>query len=64
MADATGAPHGRRFGGLVVLFLGLLGVFSALTLTAEGKSGWAASAAIVGVVLVGVGLKLLPRSTP
>ena len=54
-------PHLRRYAGLTVLFVGLLGLFSMFTLAAQGKAGWALTAALVGIALAIGGLRLLAR---
>ena len=48
-------PHVRRFVGLAVLFIGLLGIFM------RRKGGWALLAALAGVSLGIGGLSLLAR---
>lgn len=53
--------HVRRFGGMTAVFLGLAGVFSALTLSGLGSHGWASVAVIGGVLVTSVGLSSLPR---
>jgi predicted membrane channel-forming protein YqfA (hemolysin III family) len=56
-------PHLRRFTGLTVLFLGLLGLFSTLTLASQDKVGWAVLTAVGGVVFSVAGLRLLARES-
>jgi hypothetical protein len=57
-------PHLRRFAGLTVLFLGLLGMFATLTLAAQGKGRWVVFSALVGISLALGGLRLLDRGSP
>ncbi len=54
--------HARRLVGLTTVFLGLLGVFSSLTLAALSRPGLSAAFAAGGVVLAILGLRLLPGS--
>ena len=56
-------PHVRRFLGLTILFIGLLGIFSTLALAAQGKSGWAMLSVLAGVALGIAGLRLLARGS-
>jgi hypothetical protein len=56
-------PHARRFAGLTLLFLGLVGVFATLTLAAQGKAGWAVLTVLAGIVVAIGGLRLLARES-
>ncbi len=54
--------HARRLGGLTMVFIGLLGVFSSLTLAALSRPGLSVAFALGGVILAILGLRLLPGS--
>ena len=56
-------PHVRRFAGLTSLFVGLLGVFSMLTLAAQDRAMWAVLSAVAGLALAIGGLRLLARGS-
>lgn len=56
-------PHVRRLVGLTTAMLGCTGVFASLTLVAVSKPGLAAVFAVIGVILVVFGLRLLPSPT-
>ncbi len=54
--------HARRLVGLTTVFVGLLGVFSSLTLAALSRPGLSVAFAAGGVVLAILGLRMLPGS--
>lgn len=55
--------HVRRLIGLTTVFLGLLGLFSSLTLAAVSRPGLSVAFALGGVALAILGLRLLPGSS-
>ena len=56
-------PRLRRFTGLTSTFVGLLGIFSTLTLAAQDKGTWAVLTAVTGLALAIGGLRLLARES-
>lgn len=54
----------RRLAGLTGVCLGLIGIFASLTLTAQGRPGWAVSFACTGIIVTLLGLRLLPPPGP
>ncbi len=57
-------PHARRLVGLTTLMIGLIGIFTSLTLVAISRPGLAALFAITGVIVSVVGLRALPNDAP